>query len=62
MFNEIDKTINNLLENHSGYSISKGSGIPYQTVQDIRNGKAKLDKVRYETIKKLYEYAKSLGE
>lgn len=61
MFNEIDITIKNLFENESGYAISKNSGLPYQTVQDLRNGKSSLEKARYETIKSLYNYAKKQG-
>lgn len=61
MFKEIDQKIEKLFKEESGYAISKNSGIPYQTVQDLRNGKSSLEKARYETIKSLYNYAKKQG-
>ena len=61
MFNEIEVTIKKLFKNESGYAISKNSRLPYQTVQDLRNGKSSLEKARYETIKTLYQYAKNQG-
>lgn len=61
MFKEIDQKIEKLFKEESGYEISKKSGLPYQTVQDLRNGKSSLEKARYETIKSLYNYAKKQG-
>lgn len=49
--------IHQLFENESGYKISKASGVPYQTVQDLRNGKTKLEDAKFKTIIKLYDYA-----
>ncbi|EJH3981344.1 hypothetical protein NDL65_001600, partial [Staphylococcus pseudintermedius] len=42
------------------YSISKNSGIPRQTVTDLKNGKSKIEDARFRTIKALYEYQKQL--
>lgn len=52
-------TIQTLMEqkNLSKYRLSKNSGIPYTTVQDICSGKAKLEKCTAETI---YRLAKEL--
>ena len=57
-FDDIINDINELLKNENGSQISKNTGIPYQTVQDLRNGKASLEFARFNTIRKLYEYAK----
>ncbi|MEN0259678.1 hypothetical protein AAGW96_08195, partial [Staphylococcus aureus] len=43
--NEIINAIQSLFESQSGYKISKNSGVPYQTVQDLRNGKTKINEV-----------------
>lgn len=40
-------------KNMSMYRLSKNSGVPYTTVNDICNGKAKLEKCSAETIYKL---------
>ena len=45
-------------KNMSIYRLSKVSGIPYATVNDICNGKTKLEKCSGETI---YKLAQSLG-
>lgn len=57
-FNEIEKTIIDLLNSGTAYSISKKSGIPYQTVQDLKTGKTELQNARYRNVKALYEHAK----
>ncbi|HDS3730288.1 TPA: hypothetical protein QIY17_002831, partial [Staphylococcus aureus] len=49
-----------LFEKETGYKIAKNSGLPYQTVQDLRNGKTSLSDARFRTIIKLYEYQRSL--
>lgn len=40
------------------YRVAKNSGIPYMTLNDICNGKARLDKCSAETV---YKLAKELG-
>ena len=35
--NEIINSIETLLKSHTGYKISKDSGVPYQTVQDLES-------------------------
>ena len=40
--NEIINSIETLLKSHTGYKISKDSGVPYQTVQDLKNGKTHI--------------------
>lgn len=56
--NKIIDTIKNLFANETGYKISKASGVPYQTVQDLKNGKTSIEDARFRTIIKLYEYQK----
>lgn len=53
-------TINELMKekNITKYRLSKNSGIPYTTINDICNGKALLEKCTAETI---YRIAKTLG-
>ncbi|HDJ6254040.1 TPA: hypothetical protein PQ236_000843 [Staphylococcus aureus] len=60
--NEIINAIQFLFESESGYKISKNSGMPYQTVQDLRNGKTKIEDARFRTIIKLYSYYATLKE
>jgi len=52
--------INELIEqkNVTKYSLSKSSGIPYTTVNDICSGRARLEKCSAETI---YKLSKELG-
>lgn len=57
-FDEITKEIHTLFQIENGATISKNAGVPYQTVQDLRNGKSKLENARFHTIRSLYEYAK----
>ncbi|PTK89834.1 hypothetical protein [Staphylococcus gallinarum] len=58
-FDEIIEEIQTLFEKESGSKISKNTGIPYQTVQDLRNGNTQLENARLHTVRKLYEYAKT---
>ncbi|CDM13543.1 MULTISPECIES: hypothetical protein [Staphylococcus] len=58
--NEIINSIETLLKSHTGYKISKDSGVPYQTVQDLKNGKTHIEDARFRIIAKLYQYQKSL--
>ncbi|CDR19972.1 hypothetical protein [Staphylococcus argenteus] len=58
--NNIINSIKELFEVESGYKISKNSGVPYQTVQDLRNGKTDIEDARFRTIIKLYTYSVSL--
>lgn len=53
-------TINELMENKkiTQYRLAKDSGIPYTTINDICNGKARLEKCSAETI---YHISKVLG-
>ncbi|WRN60812.1 hypothetical protein UM822_09540 [Staphylococcus aureus] len=60
--NEIINAIQSLFESQSGYKISKKFRVPYQTVQDLRNGKTKIEDARFRTIIKLYSYYTSLKE
>lgn len=55
----VTETIEQLFKDESGYKIAKFSGLPYQTVQDLRNGTTKLEDAKFKTIIKLYEYALS---
>lgn len=52
--------VNDLLrqKNTTKYRLSKNSGIPYTTVNDICSGKAQLDQCSAETV---YKLAKELG-
>lgn len=58
-FDEITQDIQILFEKENGATISKNTGIPYQTVQDLRNGNTQLENARLHTVRKLYEYAKA---
>lgn len=53
-------TINDVMENRNmtRYRLSKSSGIPYTTVNDICSGKSQLEKCSAETI---YKLSKALG-
>ena len=52
--------INELMEskNITKYRLSKNSGIPYTTINDICSGKAQIEKCSAETI---YRISKELG-
>ncbi|MDW5471687.1 hypothetical protein WKW47_09740 [Staphylococcus nepalensis] len=54
---EIKQEIQKLFESKNGKQISKGAGLPYQTVQDLRNGKSSLNDARLRTIEALYNFA-----
>lgn len=45
-------------KNLSMYRVSKNSGIPYTTINDICSGKTQLEKCSAETV---YKLAKELG-
>ncbi|EKK5259354.1 hypothetical protein PN659_002531, partial [Staphylococcus pseudintermedius] len=49
-----------IFKEQKGSQISKATGLPYQTVQDLRNEKTNLDDARLRTIEKLYNYQKQL--
>ncbi|CAC6108969.1 TPA: hypothetical protein NJP70_001066 [Staphylococcus aureus] len=60
--NEIETIISEiekLLANNTPYSISKNSGVPRQTVTDLKVGNTKIKDAKFKTIIKLYEYQKS---
>ncbi|HAR5479210.1 TPA: hypothetical protein I1T22_002755 [Staphylococcus aureus] len=60
--NEIETIISEiekLLTNNTPYSISKNSGVPRQTVTDLKVGNTKVKDAKFKTIIKLYEYQKS---
>ncbi|CAC8179655.1 TPA: hypothetical protein ACNSGJ_000542 [Staphylococcus aureus] len=61
--NEIETIISEiekLLTNNTPYSISKNSGVPRQTVTDLKVGKTKIKEAEFKTIIKLYEYQRTL--
>lgn len=53
-------TVNELMNNRkmTKYRLSKDSGVPYTTVNDICSGKAQLEKCSAETV---YRISKALG-
>lgn len=57
-FDEIIQDIQILFEKENGATISKNTGVPCQTVQDLWNDKTKLENARLHTVRKLYEYIK----
>ncbi|WP_375059658.1 hypothetical protein [Staphylococcus pseudintermedius] len=54
--------VKQLLENQTSYKISKEINLPYQTIQDIKNGKTKLLESKFKTVIRLYEYQKQLEQ
>lgn len=61
--NEIETIISEiekLLTNNTPYSFSKNSGVPRQTVTDLKVGKTKIKEAKFKTIIKLYEYQRTL--
>lgn len=56
--NKIIDTIEVLLANNTPYSISKNSGVPRQTITDLKKGNTNIKDARFRTIIKLYEYQK----
>ncbi|WMZ83838.1 hypothetical protein QS432_13085 [Staphylococcus pseudintermedius] len=59
-FENVKQDIKKLFKVQNGSQISKATGLPYQTVQDLRNEKTNLDDARLRTIEKLYNYQKQL--
>lgn len=55
VINSISVTLNTIMQNKkvSKYRLSKNSCIPYSTLSDILNGKARLEKCSAETVYKL---------
>ncbi|UNB47424.1 hypothetical protein KM141_08670 [Staphylococcus coagulans] len=60
-FENVKQAIKKLFKEQNGSQISKATGLPYQTVQDLRNEKTNLDDARLRTIESLYEYKKGLN-
>lgn len=55
------KEITDLLKSKVSTSdISKGAGVPWSTVADLRKGKTSLDKMALLTAEKLYSFAQSI--
>ena len=55
------KEISDLLNSKVSTSdISKGAGVPWSTVADLRKGKTSLDKMALLTAEKLYSLAQSI--
>ncbi|MBH9582059.1 helix-turn-helix domain-containing protein [Staphylococcus felis] len=59
-FENVKQAIKKLFKEQNGSQISKATGLPYQTVQDLRNEKTNLDDARLRTIEKLYNYQKQI--
>ena len=54
------KVIQELLDSSiSTSAISKGTGVPWSTISDLRKGKTSMDKMALLTAEKLYEFATS---
>ncbi len=54
------KVIQELLDSSIATSaISKGAGVPWSTISDLRKGKTSMDKMALLTAEKLYEFATS---
>lgn len=54
------KVIQELLDSSiSTSAISKGAGVPWSTISDLRKGKTNMDKMAFLTAEKLYEFATS---
>ena len=54
------KVIQELLDSSiSTSAISKGTGVPWSTISDLRKGKTSMDKMAFLTAEKLYEFATS---
>ena len=58
MKKEILTKVKQLLGNQTSYKISKETNLPYQTIQDIKNGKTKLLESKLKTVICLYNYQK----
>ncbi|MGX7197959.1 hypothetical protein [Enterococcus olivae] len=44
------------------YNISKNSGVPLTTVNDLANKRTKIERMRFDNASKLTEYAGTLKE
>nr|WP_325999129.1 hypothetical protein [Staphylococcus chromogenes] len=58
----VKEAIKKLLKEQNGSQISKATGLPYQTVQDLRNGRTKIEDARFRTVEALYNYQKRTEE
>lgn len=57
------KEITDLLNSKiSTSTISKGAGVPWSTVSDLRKGKTSIDKMALLTAEKLYSFAQSINK
>ncbi|MCU5745937.1 hypothetical protein N9R04_04280 [Staphylococcus sp. SQ8-PEA] len=59
-FESMKQDVRRLFKLQNGSQIAKATGLPYQTVQDLRNENTSIDNARLKTIEKLYNYQKSL--
>ena len=57
MREQIEKLLNSEI---STSAISKGTGVPWSTVADLRKGKTSMDKMALLTAEKLYDLAEEL--
>lgn len=60
--NLVKEAIKKLFKEQNGSQISKATGLPYQTVQDLRNGRTNIEDARFRTVEALYNYQKGLEE
>lgn len=60
--NLVKEAIKKLFKEQNGSQISKATGLPYQTVQDLRNGRTNIEDARFRTVEALYNYQKELEE
>ncbi len=58
----VKEAIKKLFKEQNGSRISKATGLPYQTVQDLRNGRTNIEDARFRTVEALYNYQKGLEE
>ncbi len=56
----VKEAIKKLLKEQNGSQISKATGLPYQTVQDLRNGRTNIEDARFRTVEALYNYQKGI--
>nr|DAX43940.1 MAG TPA: DNA-binding protein [Bacteriophage sp.] len=57
MRERIEKLLNSEI---STSAISKGAGVPWSTVADLRKGKTSMDKIALLTAEKLNDFAEEL--
>lgn len=60
--NLVKEAIKKLFKEQNGSQISKATGLPYQTVQDLRNGRTNIEDARFRTVEALYNYQKGTEE